>query len=176
MLHFEKSDKEATAERGVLAVYACCLLVRIRTLAHAPCGTPPVLMMPPMRRVGTTAKRTVSALTTAQCTKSKRWKLRCTYYPAPRARGTRKDTLHMYQTAAEALEHADIWTTWLCTPNDCTAAPTKSEKTGRIVKICTGGKGRNKTYKEVNEPIIGYEGKPKGVCQMVWERGLWEEG
>ena len=25
-------------------------------------------------------------------------------------------------------------------------------------------------------PPVGYEGKPKGVLQMLWERGLWEEG
>lgn len=55
-------------------------------------------------------------------------------------------------------------------------APAKSAKKGRKVRVCTGGKGRGKRYKELDEPIVGYEGKPKGVRQVLWERGLWQEG
>lgn len=55
---------------------------------------------------------------------------------------------------------------------DLDAEP-KSKKRGRKVKGPSVGKGKN-TW--VSEPTIGYEGKPKGIRQMLWERGLWEGG
>lgn len=58
------------------------------------------------------------------------------------------------------------------------AAPAKSARKGRKVRVACAksGRGRGQKYKQLDEPIVGYEGKPKGVRQMLWERGLWEDG
>lgn len=57
-------------------------------------------------------------------------------------------------------------------------APAKSAKKGRRVEVRTAGKANNgkNSRMVLDEPIVGYEGRPKGIRQMLWERGLWEDG
>lgn len=54
-----------------------------------------------------TPKRNVSDLGTVQWSKTKRWRLRCTYYARPYGKGCLKNTAFMYGTQAEALEYAE---------------------------------------------------------------------
>lgn len=56
-----------------------------------------------------THKRKVSHVGAVQCSRTKRRRLRCSYYPRPHATGIQNTALK-YETKAEAVGDADYWT------------------------------------------------------------------
>lgn len=53
-------------------------------------------------------------------------------------------------------------------------APPKNVKDSRRIRVRTPGEGPG--FKFALGTVVGYEGKPKGLRQVLWERGLWQEG
>lgn len=103
----------------------CCAYRYLRALSHT---------MNPLQDVDTNLetdavprKRKVSGLTVAQCSTTKRWRIRCLYHARAGAKGKRMQTGYTYPTKAAALDDAEDWATKLEAPRRKSMSPARGE-------------------------------------------------